>query len=299
MKKAKWYSLPALPTLLIVTVAAALLFFVFGTGNFGPLAYASYLLSAYALIVGISGFARFTRRVSRAIPNTRLMRKLHQNDHAARYLDDPLFRVEINLYFGTAVNALYIFIKFFTGVALRSGWLIAFALYYVVLTVLRASLVNYVRQNEMKQDLLAEYRRYRLVGILLFGLNVVLSGIISRMIAHNEAFDYPGILIYAMAAYTFYAVILSIIALIRFRRHGSPILSAIKVVNLTAALTALLSLEATMLQRFGDAEDGLFRGVMIGISGLVVSLILLSMSIYMIVHATRKLKQMGENENER
>ncbi len=207
--------------------------------------------------------------------------------------------MEINLYFGTAVNALYIFIKFFTGVALRSGWLIAFALYYVVLTVLRTSLVNYVRQNEMKQDLRAEFRRYRLVGILLLGLNVVLSGIISRMIAHNEAYDYPGILIYAMAAYTFYAVILSVIALVRFRRHGSPILSAIKVVNLTAALTALLSLEATMLQRFGDAEDGLFRGVMIGISGLVVSLILLSMSITMIVHASRKIKQMGENENER
>lgn len=299
MKKWKWYSLPGLPTLLIVTVAAALLFFVFRTGNFGPLAYVSYLLSAYALVVGISGFVRFTRWVSRAVPNTRLMRKLHQNDRASRYLDDPLYRVEINLYFGTAVNALYIFIKFFTGVALRSGWLIAFALYYVVLTVLRASLVNYVRQNEMKQDLRAEFRRYRLVGILLLGLNVVLSGIISRMIAHNEAYDYPGILIYAMAAYTFYAVILSVIALVRFRRHGSPILSAIKVVNLTAALTALLSLEATMLQRFGDAEDGLFRGVMIGISGLVVSLILLIMSITMIVRASRKIKQMGENENER
>ena len=299
MKKWKWYSLPALPTLLIAAAAAVLLIAAF-TRDIGPfLTYFSYLFSTYALIVGVSGLVRFLPRVSRALPNIRLMRKLHQNDRAARYLDDPLFRAEINLYFGTAVNALYIFIKFFTGVALRSGWLIAFALYYVVLTALRTALVNYVRQKETKCDLGAEYRRYRLVGILLFGLNVVLSGIISRMIAHNEAYDYPGILIYAMAAYTFYAVILSVIALIRFRRHGSPIHSAIKVVNLTAALTALLSLEATMLQRFGDAEDRLFRGVMIGISGLVVSLILFSMSITMIVHATRKIKQMGENENER
>lgn len=299
MKKAKWYSLPALPTLLIVVVSAVLLIAAF-TRDLGPvLTYFSYLLSTYALIVGISGLVRFFPWVGRAIPNTRLMRTLHRNAHAARYLDDPLFRAEINLYFGTAVNALYIFIKFFTGVALRSGWLIAFALYYLVLTILRASLVNYVRQNGMKQDLRAEYRRYRLVGILLLGLNVVLSGIISRMIAHNDAYDYPGILIYAMAAYTFYAVILSIVALVRFRRHGSPILSAIKVVNLTAAMVALLSLEATMLQRYGEPDDGVFRGTMIGISGLVASLILLSMSIYMIVHASRKLKQMGENKNER
>ena len=298
MKKYRWYSLPALPTLLIVAAAAALLFFVFRTGNFGPLAYASYLLSAYALVVGVSGLTRFFPRVGQAIPNTRLMRTLHRNAHAARYLDDPLFRAEINLYFGTAVNALYIFIKFFTGVALRSGWLIAFALYYTVLTILRASLVTYVRQHEMKHDLRAEYRRYRVVGILLLGLNVVLSGIIARMIAHNDAYDYPGVLIYAMAAYTFYAVILSVVALVRFRRHGSPILSAIKVVNLTAALVALLSLEATMLQRFGEPGDGVFRGTMIGISGLVASLILLSMSLYMIVHASGKLKQMGEKKDE-
>ena len=298
MKKYKWVLLPALPTLLIVVVSAVMLIAAF-TRDLGPgLTYFSYLLSAYALVVGISGLIRFIPWLSQAVPNTRLMRMLHRSAHAARYLDDPLFRAEINLYFGTAINALYIFIKFFSGVALRSGWLIAFALYYVVLTVLRASLVNYVRQHEMKRDLRAEYRRYRLVGILLLGLNVVLSGIISRMIAHNDAYDYPGILIYAMAAYTFYAVILSVIALVRFRKHRSPILSAIKVVNLTAALVALLSLEATMLQRFGEPDDSVFRGRMIGISGRAASLFLLSMSIYMMVHASKKLKQMGENSNE-
>lgn len=298
MKKYKWYSLPALPTLLLLAAAAVLLLLAFA-GDLGPvLTYFSYLFSAYALVVGVSGLIRFIPWAGQAIPNTRLMQTLRRNAHAARYLDDPLFQAEINLYFGTAVSALYIFIKFFTGVALRSGWLIVFALYYTVLTILRASLVHYVRQHEMKHDLRGEYRRYRLVGLLLLGLNVVLSGIIARMIAHNDAYDYPGILIYAMAAYTFYAVILSIVGLIRFLRHGSPILSAIKVVNLTAALVALLSLEATMLQRFGEPDDGVFRGTMIGISGLAASLILLSMSMYMIVHASRKLKQMGENKNE-
>ena len=89
-------------------------------------------------------------------------------------------------------------------------------------------------------------------------------------------------------------LILSIVALVRFRRHGSPILSAIKVVNLTAAMVALLSLEATMLQRFGDVDDWIFRGTMIGISGLVASLILLSMSVYMIIHASKKLSKWEE-----
>lgn len=296
MKKAKWYSLPALPTLLIVAAATALLIHTLRADAHDALAYFSYLLSTYALIIGVSGLARLFRAAGTGLRNSRLVRKLHENAQLARYLDDPLFRTEVNLYFGTTVNALYIFIKFFSGVALRSGWLIAFALYYTVLTILRASLVNYVRKNEMKHDLCAEYRRYRLVGILLVGLNVVLSGILSRMIGHNEAHDYPGVLIYAMDAYTFYAVILAVVGLFRFRRHGSPVLSAIKVVNLSAALVALLSLEAAMLQHFGQNDSSRFRHTMLGVSGLIASLILLSMSVYMIVLASKKLKADGRKQ---
>ena len=298
MKKAKWYSIPALPTLLIVTVAAALLIYTLRSDEHNVMAYFSYLFSTYALIVGVSGIARLFRAMGMLLRNSRLVQKLHENAYLARYLDDELFRTETNLYFGTAVNALYVFIKFFSGVALRSGWLITFALYYAVLTILRASLVNYVRKNEMKHDLRAEYRRYRLVGILLVGLNVVLSGILTRMIGHNEAHDYPGVLIYAMDAYTFYAVILAFVGLFRFRRHGSPVLSAIKVVNLSAALVALLSLEAAMLHHFGPGDSSRFRHTMLGVSGLAASLILLSMSVIMIVHASKKLKQMGEIKNE-
>jgi len=225
------------------------------------------------------------------------MSKLRENEHVACYLGDPIYRTKINLYFGAAVNFVYIFIKFFTGIALRSEWLVVFALYYVVLTGLRISLVNYVRRSEVRHDLMAEYRRYRLVGMLLVPMNIVLSIIIARMIGHNETVDYPGVLIYGMAAYVFYAVILAAIHVFRFRRHGSPVVSAVKVVGLTAALVALLSLEAAMLTRFGGTDIGLFRATMLGISGAVVSAVILGMSGYMIIHATKKLRTEA-NEHE-
>ena len=121
MKKVKWYSLPPLPTLLLVGAAAALLTCTLRADEHNALAYFSYLLSTYALITGMSGLVRLFRAAGTMLRKSRLMRKLHENAHLARYLDDALFRTEINLYFGTAVNALYIFIKFFSGVALRSG----------------------------------------------------------------------------------------------------------------------------------------------------------------------------------
>ena len=242
---------------------------------------------------------RFMKKTKRkAAPVSRLKRRLRDSEQAARYLDDPFYRAEINLYFGTAVNAGYIILKFFSGVILRSDWMIVFALYYTVLTILRSSLIHYIRRNERKQNMRAEYRRYRLVGIMMLGLNVVLSGIVSRMIGKDEAYEYPGVLIYAMAAYTFYAVTLAIMGLFRFHRHGSPVFSAVKTVNLAAAIMALINLEAAMLHHFGGGDDTRFRHTMLGISGLGAWLILLCISVYMIVHASGELSRMQKEPRE-
>ena len=75
-------------------------------------------------------------------------------------------------------------------------------------------------------------------------------------------------------------------------------LSAIKVVSLTAAMVAMLSLEAAMLAQFGADDDPTFRGTMLGVSGLVVSLIILGMAVYMIVNANKKMKSREAKANE-
>ena len=217
---------------------------------------------------------------------------LRGNPHVARYVEDPIHRTKLNLYLSVVVNIAYIFIKLITGILYRSEWLIVFALYYVVLTGLRMSLVKYIRRSEIKSDPVAEYRRLRLTGVLLLPMTIALSMIVARMIGHNESAEYPGLLIYGMAAYVFYAVVLASINVFRFRKHGSPVLSAVKVVNLTAALVALLGLEAAMLSRFGDGDASSFRPTMLGISGLVVSVIILGMSAYMIIRASYKLRLM-------
>lgn len=222
--------------------------------------------------------------------------RLREDGRAARYLKDAVYRTKINLYFGVAVNFVYIFIKLITGLYTRSEWLIAFALYYVVLTGLRVSLVNYVRRNEVNHNVRAEYRRYRLVGALLVPMTIVLSIIIARMIAYNESYSYPGFLIYGMVAYVFYAVILAAVNVFRFRRHGSPVISAVKAVSLTAALVALLSLEAAMLTQFGEGT-ALFRARMIGISGAAVCAFILGMASYMIIYATKEIN-MEEPDHE-
>ena len=64
------------------------------------------------------------------------------------------------------------------------------------------------------------------------------------------------------------------------------------VVNLTAALVSMLSLETAMIARFGeDAEH--FRYITTGVSGAVVCAVVLAMASYMIIKATKRLDKEG------
>lgn len=108
---------------------------------------------------------------------------------------------------------------------------------------------------------------YRMCGITLLIMNQALAGIVIFMVHQNRGFDYPGLLIYAMATYSFYSVITAVVNLVKFRKHGSPLLSAAKVINLVAAMVSVLSPETAMLARFGGDDDPLFRKVMTGATG--------------------------------
>ena len=122
-------------------------------------------------------------------------------------------------------------------------------------------------------------------------MNQALAGIVAFIVYQNKGYDYPGILIYAMAAYTFYITITAVINLVKFRKHGSPILSAAKAINLVAAMVSMLSLTTAMLSQFGGKNDADFRRIMTGAVGGGVCIIVLGMAVFMIVRSTKKIKQ--------
>ena len=109
-------------------------------------------------------------------------------------------------------------------------------------------------------------------------MNWALAGLIILVIHQNSGFEYPGILIYVMALYAFYATITAVMNIVKFKKYGSPVLSAAKGINLTAALVSMLSLETAMLTQFGSAEEDGFRQVMMAATGFGVSAIVLGMA---------------------
>ncbi len=280
------FFLPPLPTLCIALPSFALVIYVLDQGSHGPLAYAVYVLSAYALVISITGGPDIITGFAQWIKAHPLTRKMLRIPLVKRFAEDVRFRTSVSLYQGLLVNLLYIALKLTSGIYYRSWWFITLAVYYTLLAVMRFLLLW--RWGGIGPEL--ELRRYRLCGAVLLIMNVALAGMVVLMVSQNHGYVYPGILIYAMAVYSFYTVIIAVINVIKFRTHGSPVLSAAKAINLAAALVSILALETAMIAQFGGGDD--YRRMMTAATGGGVCVIVLSMAVFMIVWSTKHIKQL-------
>ncbi len=295
----RMFFLPLLPTVLIAVPSFALVIYILVTEKEGAIAYLSYILSAYALVITCTSLSRVNRLVKSVragIGKHPLMEKLSNTSLGARFLEDVRFRTEISLYLGFFINLLYIVMKMASGIYYRSVWFISIAIYYILLAFMRFLLFHRGKVKTAGNHLEAELKRYRMCGILLLLMNQALTGIVIFMVYQNKSYDYPGVLIYAMAAYSFYCVIIASVNVVKFRRHGSPVLSAAKVINLVSAMVSILSLETAMVTRFGDKDDISFRQIMTGATGGGVCAIVLGIAVFMIVKSSSQLKRISITE---
>ena len=281
------FCLPPLPTIGIAVPSFALVIYVLARGLDGPAAYAAYALSAYGLAISITGGAGAITGFTRWIKAHPLTQRALDAPVVKRFAEDVRFRTGVFLRQGLLVNLLYIAVKLTAGIYYRSWWFITLAAYYALLAVTRFLLLW--RWGGIGLEM--ELRRCRLCGAALLLMNVALAGMVVLMVRQNQGYDYPGMLIYAMAAYSFYAAATAVVNVIKFRRHGSPVLSAAKAINLAAALVSILALETAMIAQFGGQDDALFRRAMTAATGGGICVIILSMAVFMIVRSTKRLRQ--------
>ena len=271
--------------LVSVPLAAAGLIFVFAPANRGHwLTYPAYAFSAYALtivcarIVKNAGHAR--QDVNAAIDRVPVIR---------RYFSDREFQVRVSLCRSLAINLGYVVWNLFCGIRYRSVWFGTLAVYHLILTLMRFSLLRYARHHAFGDDLHTEWRRYRFCGAVLLVMNLALTGVVIMVVQDGNGFSYPGYLIYIMAIYAFYKIITAGKEMLQFRHTKSPVISAAKTVNLAAALVSMLTLETAMLAAFGQNDSARFREIMSGATGGAVCMLILLLAIRMLYRAARAL----------
>lgn len=281
LRPPKWVLLLAPP----VVFAALIAIFLTGQNN-SALAYLIYGLSAYCLTILIFPLPKRIRNAKASV-----MRRINRTAFGGRYVNDLAFRGSVSIYQGMTVNFLYALFRIVVGIRYTSMWFISMAVYYLVLAVLRLSLIlNYRHKSKS-----VELRCYRWTAWLLFLLNLPMGGMILMMVLTNSGYSYPGYVIYLSAMYTFYTMVTSVINLVKFRRLRSPILSAAKVLNFIAALMSILGLQTAMIAQFSTEGEN-YRRMMNAITGGAVWLSVILTAVYMLYLSSKQRDEVKSDE---
>lgn len=281
-----WKKLLFLPLwlliILLIAATAGLIVAMTTLAQTHPLRIGAYVLSAYTLTVWCCGIPGILRKIHDF---------RHRNPLARRWIRDRRFRISVTL-IGTLVwNGIYAFFQLGLGIYHHSLWFYALSVYYASLALMRLSLAHYTVHHEPGQWLRREFGLYRACGAVFLVMNLALTVIIFYMVFQGRTLRHHEITTISLAAHTFTTLTMSIVNVIKYRRLGSPVFSASKDISLAAALVSMLTLESTMLVTFNNGSLTPFaRKLFLGLSGGAVSLFIVSMAIYMIVHASKAIK---------
>ena len=153
------------------------------------------------------------------------------------------------------------------GIYYASWWFLALAGYYLVIWFMEASIVYNIAKRQNRQTDL-EYRRMRKIGIAILVMDAVLAVVVLLGVILGRTVKYPGVALHITAIYDIIIVGLAAYRLLYHLGNDSPVIVSSKCLNLTLAMTAILSLAAAGATRF--LPDLALRRVAIGAVGVIV-----------------------------
>lgn len=263
---------------LLFNLSVILLLYAFCDENCPELvAYISYFVSAYTLTVVCARMPGIIKKIKM---------RLYDNKYANRYLTEKELRIRISLYGGLVLNSCFAVFKVVMGAMYQSKWLFAMAGYNMILSGMRFVLV-YRDQTDRKKETDYEKRldglhSYKVCGWLMLLLNSAISVIVIMVVFHNQNISYPGFMIYAIAAFTFYCLTMAIINMVKYWHRHNPVFSAIKRIEMAKALVSIFTLQVAMITQFG-AADGFDYRMANGATGFSVCVIITVMAILMLI----------------
>lgn len=243
-------------------------------------AYPIYVLSFYALtVVCIFLIPRLIVWVKKPPRERRIRFPLEQKEDFDRSLVTTL-----------AVNGVYSLVHLAAGLALQSDWMACNGGYYLVNALMLGLLVGYERRISGIDD---EYRRlrigwrvYELCGGLLLLLNLWMSVMVFQIIWKGHGESYPGVMVFAVAAYTFYKLTIAIVRVVLCRKNRSPILGVARNMDMIEALMSLFSLQTGLFAAFG--QDFAYQILMNCLTGGAVCLSVVLGALGMMLHGRKR-----------
>lgn len=232
------------------------------------------------------GFRKMFRKV---IDKSKLAERLYK-DYRYRALLSTAFAFLLNLLYA-AGNGIY-------AKWTHSAWLGTLSAYYLFLCIMRYLVIRqefcFAKEHiEGKRKRAAEWNVFRNAGILLSFITLVLGGSVVLLLHEEGGKAYSGYLIFAVAAYAFYKITISVINMIKVRRMKSPLLLTIRNIGYADALVSILFLQTAMFTAFSDGKE-INKQLMNEMTGGAVCAMILLIGIFMVRKAAKVRKNLEE-----
>jgi len=214
-----------------------------------------------------------------------IVRFMQRHKFTNKLLEDYGYRTIVFGFVSFILNVVYISFVLVMAIMSKTAWYFTITVYYVVLAFMKGNVFHSKRKygTEIK-----EARAMRFSGIMFVVMTIVFSGVIVLIYKANHYFEYAGLLIYAVAAFTFYKLTIGIVNIFKARKHDSLYIQNIRNINLANALISIIMLQVALFQAFSPSSN---LGFANALTGAGVSAIILFLGIVMIVKANKKLKQ--------
>ncbi len=237
---------------------------------------------------------------------TKIKEKLESYKTTNRLMHDYEYRTLFFARLSFFINTGFAIFTAILGILEKSIWYGALASYYIILSLLRYIITrngNKLTRLDVKHNENLVHKKskiYLACGIsmlvLTFAMIVPVVLMVINLKQTNYIFDW---FIFAIAAYTFYKVVLAIYNLIKAKKSKDRLIQSLKNINLADAGVSLLSLQVSLIAIFGGSETATAMAALNIITGAVVLGVVAVLGIIMIVGGSRDFKTQKENTHER
>ena len=201
------------------------------------------------------------------------------------------FRIKLFLFISLIFNFGYAVFLFVVSQVYFSKWFFMMSIYYALLSTARIFIFF---ETNHKNPLRKKILIMRACGYFLLLLNVVVSVMVFLLIYTVPYARYHEIIVITLATYTFSALTIAIVNIVRYLKKNNHVYSCVKVVSLISASVSMLTLTNTMLATFGS-ENELLRSIILPILSGVIAIFIIVCAILMIKKANNDL-QVLKNE---
>ncbi len=200
------------------------------------------------------------------------------------------FKTYISAAGSLAVTLIFAFYNGFLGIHHASLWYGTICIYYILLTILRGSIVlSAKRIDRLEEREAVRNKAFFSISLLLLILNISLVVPLSIMVRQQKPVSLTLIPAIVMAAYTTYKVIMASVNLRKRRASSDSLVWLLRTISFIDALVSILTLQNTLIMVNSDG-DNLSMLPLTAITSALVWIAVLLLSVHSIVKGIKIIK---------